>query len=240
MREKITIILSVLAVIISLVSVAVAIQQNESSNDRTVRDQLTSTVTELIKLNAANARLLATPPEEQNPFFFQESSTNSQIAAPITRQSVFLVEKHPNIATDVDYVAIAQGLMIVGDNELADRYMLTATEKSPSDFYKIINLRGYADFLFRQGKHESGRNAYQKSLEIFDNDTDFNKLTNAYTYQMWMVSEAWNGFPQEAERHYQRASNLANSISSKTRNSNVIRQIEQAHDRTPPIPGIRD
>lgn len=233
MKEKITIILSILAVVISFGSAMISMQQNESSSERAVRDQLTATVTELIKLNAANARLYGTPLEKQDPLFFQEASTNSQMAASITRQSVFLVENHPDIVTDVDYGAIAQGLMIVGDITLADQYMRTATEKSPSEFYKIINLRGYADFLFRQAKHELGRNMYKEALEIFNNDTDFNKQTNAYTYQMWMVSEGGNGFPQESETYYHRASSIAKSISLEAWRKNVIRGIEQAYASIP-------
>ena len=229
MKEKITVVLSIVAVVISFASATVSIQQNQSSNDRAARDQLTATVTELIKLNAANGRLLNTPRDEKDSSFFQELSTNAQMAASITRQSVFLVGERPDIVTDVDYAAIAQGLMIVGDIVLADQYMRIATEKSPSDFYKTVNLRGYANFLFGQGKHELGREMYQDALDLFNNDTDFNKQTNAYTYQMWMVSEGFNGFIQDAEKQYQRASSIANSISLESWKLNVVRSIEQAH-----------
>lgn len=227
MKEKVATILSGIAIIISIISAIASFSQNESNSERTVRDQLTATVSELIKLNSSNARLLATPRNQQDMMYFQEMSTNSQMAASITRQSVFLVEKHPKVATDVDYVAIAQGLMIVGDNVLADTFMRTAIDKSPSDFYKIINLRGYASFLFGQGKHELGRNMYKKAVEIFDNDTDFNKQTNAYTYQMWMNSEGWSGFPQESEIFYQRAINIAKSISVEPMKQNILRGINQ-------------
>ena len=132
------------------------------------------------------------------------------------------------MVTDVDYVAIAQGLTLVGDNVLADTYMQNAISKSPSNFYRIINLRGYADFLFRQGRHEFAREKYQEAVKIFDNDTDFNKATNGYTYQMWMNSEFYSGFSSESESHYQRALGIYNSISNQMIKIYNINSIGQA------------
>jgi len=123
--------------------------------------------------------------------------------------------------------------MIVGDNVLADTYMQNAISVSPSDFYRIINLRGYADFLFRQGRHEPAREKYQEALGILDNDTDFNKATNGYTYQMWMMSEFYNGFPAESDAHYQRAIGIFNSISNQYTKAQSISNIRQAKDAFP-------
>jgi tetratricopeptide (TPR) repeat protein len=224
-------VLSAIAIIISLASASIAYRLQKSDSRRSAKEQLNTTVTELINLNSRNHALGSTPPENRNTDYYQELSSISQMAALLTRQALFLVESHPNIADDVDDVAIAQGLTLAGDNLLADSFMQAAILKSPSDFYKIINLRGYADFLFRQGKHETGREKYRESLNLFDNSTDFNKATNGYTYKMWMASEFYSGFSAEAESHYQRALGLYNSISNgmmKTHNLNRIMQARAA------------
>lgn len=230
MENKFSTIVSATAIIVSVISATIAFQLQRSDSRRSARDQLSKTVAELINLNSKNQRVWATAPNNRDAAYYQELAAIPQMAASISRQAVFLVNSDPEIVTDVDYVAIAQGLMIVGDNVLADTYMQNAIHKSPSDFYRIINLRGYADFLFRQGRHESAREKYQEALKVFNNDTDFNKMTNGYTYQMWMNSEFYNGFPSEAELHYQRGVNIYNSISNQSVKTSSLNTINQARN----------
>lgn len=233
MENKLSTILSAAALIVSIISATIAFQLQRSDSQRTARDQLSKTVTELINLNMKNRSAWNTAPKNRDATYYQEVSSIPQMAASITRQAVFLVNSGPEIVTDVDYVAIAQGLMIVGDNVLADTYMQNAIRKSPSDFYRIINLRGYADFLFGQGKHELAREKYHEALKVFNNDTDFNKMTNGYTYQMWMNSEFYNGFPAEAELQYQRALNAYNSISNRTIKASNLNNLSQVRNAFP-------
>ncbi len=226
-------IVSAAAIIVSLVSASIAYSLQRSDSKRSAREQLSKSVAELINLNSKNYSTWSVEPEKRNAAYYQELGLISQIAASLTRQAVFLVNSFPQMVTDVDYVAIAQGLMIVGDNVLADTYMQNAISVSPSDFYRIINLRGYADFLFRQGRHEPAREKYQEALGILDNHTDFNKATNGYTYQMWMMSEFYNGFPAESDAHYQRAIGIFNSISNQYTKAQSISNIRQAKDAFP-------
>jgi tetratricopeptide (TPR) repeat protein len=224
-------VLSAIAIIVSVASALIAYSLQRSDSQRSAREQLSESVAELINLNSKNYHVWSTAPEHRNATYYQEISSISQIAASITRQAVFLVNSYPDMVTDVDYVAIAQGLTLVGDNVLADTYMQNAISKSPSNFYRIINLRGYADFLFRQGRHELAREKYQEAVKIFDNNTDFNKATNGYTYQMWMNSEYYSGFSSESDSHYQRAIGIYNSISNqmmKTYNINSLGQARAA------------
>ncbi|NTU50150.1 MAG: hypothetical protein HGA87_04575 [Desulfobulbaceae bacterium] len=221
-------VLSAIAIIVSVASALIAYSLQSSDSQRSAREQLSKSVAELINLNSKNYHIWSTAPEHRNATYYQEISSISQIAASITRQAVFLVNSYPDMVTDVDYVAIAQGLTLVGDNVLADTYMQNAISKSPSDFYRIINLRGYADFLFRQGRHELAREKYQEAAKIFDNNTDFNKATNGYTYQMWMNSEFYSGFSSESDSHYQRALGIYNSISNQMMKTYNINSLGQA------------
>jgi tetratricopeptide (TPR) repeat protein len=229
-----SIILSAVAIIVSVVSASIAYSFQRSDSQRSARDQLSELVMELIKLNSRSSGLWSTAPKNRTVEYFQEASSNSQIAASITRHAVFLVNSYPDMVNDVDYVAIAQGLTIAGDNLLADSYMQNAIDKSPSELYRIINLRGYANFLFRQGRHELARDKYREALKIFDNNTDFNKATNGYTYQMWMGSEFDSGFPNESESHYKRALGLFNSISNNFMKAYSIDSINRVKAAFPP------
>jgi len=235
MNEKITVGISVLALVLSVTSATISFQLQKADSQRTAREQLSNTVTELIDLNAKNATFWSTPEEQRDNLYYQQLSIISQKAASFSRQAVYLANSNPSIVTDVEYVTIAQGLVIVGDNLLAESYWRKAVEASPSNFYKVINLRGYADFLFRQGNQELAREKYREALKIFNNDTDYNKATNGYTYQMWMNNEFQSGFPQEAEKLFKRAKILYESISNLFAKNHGLANLHQAKMAIPPL-----
>lgn len=212
-KEKLTIPLSLVALLVSVLSATISYQLQKSDSQRSARTQLNNSINELINLNARNNALWNVPEEARDIGFYQQLSTNSQTAASFTRQAVYLAEKNPELVTDIEFSNIAMGLVIVGDTTLAETYWQKAVDASPSDFYAVVNLRGYADFLFREGNHEKARDSYRKALKVFNNDTDKNKATNGYTYQMWMASERTAGFLEESMQHYERAKNLYESIS---------------------------
>ena len=98
-------------------------------------------------------------------------------------------------------------------------YWKRAVENAQTEFYKIINMRGYADYLFNQGNHEAGRAQYEGALEFFSNDTDFHKFTNGHTYRMWYFSESTHVSKRLAEQYFERAKGIYESISNEyTRN----------------------
>jgi tetratricopeptide (TPR) repeat protein len=138
----------------------------------------------------------------------------------------------------VEYSLVAQALDIVGDIPEADRYWQDAVGASPSDYYRIVNKRGYADFLFRQGRHQAGRKQYEEAASILDNDSDFNKWTNGYTYQMWFNSEVWN-IPAphgRADECFRDAKSLYESISSAGTKANCLQSLEAARLLVPSAP----
>lgn len=213
MVDTFSIVISALALGVSIVSAVFSFRLQTANNNRSTREQLNETVRELIKLNDENNALWAVDPAQRDVSFFRRAGTIAQTATSLSRQAVYLAESVPKLVTDVEFVMIAQALALAGDQLNADAYWQKGIEASPNEYYRIANIRGYADFLFRQGKHELGRSKYQQALKIFDNDTDFKKFTNAFTYQMWMVSEVANGFREEAEGCYSRAKHIFESIS---------------------------
>ncbi|NMW22341.1 MAG: tetratricopeptide repeat protein [Chlorobiaceae bacterium] len=224
MENKLSTSLSALALIVSVVSATFTFKDSK----RTDREQLSKAVSELIGLNQKNITWSNIPLDKRDPSYYNEGSILTQTVASVTRQAVYLINNDPEIVNDVDYVTIAQGLFIVGDYQLSDNYRQKAVDASPSDLYKIFNLRGYADFLFSQGKFEQAREKYRLALKIFNDDTDFNKTTNCYTYQMWMVSEFSKGFKSNAENNYQNALRTCNRISDQNVKSYSLNMLNNA------------
>lgn len=201
----------------------------------TIRDQLSSVVQDLITTLAENRVLQAEDIAKRDELFYSKSSSFSIKLSSLARQGIGLISQDPGIAFDVEYAIIAQALDIVGDSPVADQYWQEAVKTSPSDYYRIVNKRGYADFLIRQGRHQAGRKQYQEALEIWDNSSDFQKFTNGYTYQMWFYSEVWN-LPAphgRAEDCYRNAKSIYESISSAPAKSSALKALETIYSKSP-------
>lgn len=226
------ILISALALGVSIMSALYSFHLQQAENKRSTREQLNGTVRELIKLNDEAATNWTVDPAKRDAAFHQHVSTITQTIASLSRQAIYLsnylADYDPKLITDVEFITIAQGLVNAGDQLTADDYWQKGIKASPTEYYRIVNIRGYADFLFRQGKYAIGRSFYQQVLKIFDNDTDFHKYTNAYTYQMWMVSEAANNFREDAKVCYNRAKNLYESISQQYVKDDGIVRLENA------------
>lgn len=215
-KDYITIAISSLALLVSLTSALIAIRRQRQQMRTTLRDQLSDIAQELIKTMAENSVLQSEPVDRRDSQFFAKSSSFSLKLSSLARQANALMEQDRTLAFDVEHSVLAQALDVVGDSPAADQNWQAAVQASPSPYYRIINKRGYADFLFRQGRHEAGRNEYEEALSLWENSSDFKKATNGYTYQMWFVSEAWN-LPAphgRAEDCYRNALALLESISS--------------------------
>ena len=206
--------ISTLALAVSILSAVFSYRLQDSDNRRAGREQINKTIGELIQINARSYSLNSTPIPERSTLYYQEIGSLSQIGIALSRQAVFLANENPELMTDIEYITIAQGLVIAGDYDLADEYYRRSIASSQNDFYRILNLRPYASFLFNQGQQEAGRDHYERALKIFKNDTDFNKYTNGMTHQWWMVSENMNQVQDEAEKHYRNAKTLFGSVSS--------------------------
>ena len=139
----------------------------------------------------------------------------------------------------MEYAVVAQAFMVVGDTPEADQHWRRAVASSPTPYYTLINKRAYADFLFRQGMHEQGRKLFAEALSILPNDSDFNKGSNGYTYQMWFVSEVCN-IPSphgKAEECHRQAQGLYESISAADYRRNCLNGLEAARAKLlPPLP----
>lgn len=191
-KDYITLAISIVALGLSLISAVISTRGQSTQLRTTIRDQLASIVQEIITTLAENRLLQSEDVAKRDALFYSKSSAFSFKLSSLARQAAALIEYDEEIGFDVEFAAIAQAFDVVSDIPRAEGFWQNAVGASPSDYYRIINRRGYADFLFRQGRHSDGRTQYEEALAILDNDSDFNKWTNGYTYQMWFISEFWN------------------------------------------------
>lgn len=230
-KDILTICLSGSAFALSLFSTFMTFNLKKYEMQRSARSQLNGILGETIALIAEIWKLMAEDDSKKDVVYYQTWSALTQKTSTFARQAVYFVQQEPESISDVEYGVIAQSLVVAGDYQLADEFWKKAIGKSPNDFYRVVNTRSYADFLFMQGKHELGREQYQKSLRMVDNTTDFNKRVNGYTYHMWMVNEAGSSQYDESDRCYRQAKGIYESIGSNVLKRDPLLSLEQARNK---------
>lgn len=208
-----TVSVSSIALIVSLISVVLTLRQKKYENERTIRNQLTDTISKLIALSIENQRNRGLGVEGDiinlNRIF------NSQRRY-LVEQSIYLMEKIEKLVTDVEYNIIAIALATTGDTEKANLYYSKCVDTSPNDTYKLYNTRGYARFLFNNVNHEAGRRKYQEALENNLPDNDRYRYERGDTYLMWAEIEYDHGYKEESKRLFDRAESIFNSIGKQS------------------------
>jgi len=203
----------------------------------TVRDQLSDIVQELIKLIREYEEHQSALPMLQNAGFFHRGAAMQASLAALARQAGHLIELAHEIVFDVEFSVLAQAMEVVGDIPAAERYWKEAVKSSPTDYYRIINARGYGAFLIRQGELERGRRLFEETLSILANTTDFNKFVNGFTYQFRGRHE-WTSSPGHgrADECFKNAKERYETISSASMKGQAFRNLHSTHPE-PPAPG---
>ena len=234
-NEYLTLAISSLALVVSVGSAIVAYGQQNKSLRTTIRDQLTSVVQDLIAAQGEMTVLNAEPIETRNSFYSAKISSANIKLTSLARQACALNDMQPDVGFDVELIAIASALATMGDLPLAESYFKRAVAKSPTPYYRVVNLGLYANFLFEQSRHAEGRAIYGESLALLDNNTNFNKWANGITYQSWFVNEVWNvaGASDEAQKHYDNARRLFESISVAGTRESALHDLEMARASSP-------
>ena len=229
MNDPAALLVSVIALALSIVSTIVSIRLQTRSSQQTALDQLGVLTQKLIDVMGEKNDLSNTSPAQRDMLFWSKFYALNYKLALLARQADYLIQQELNIVSDVQYSLIGTGLAQSGDALNAEKYWQKAVESAREPYYKIINLRGYADFLFTQGQFEAGGVRYQEALNIWSSDTDFRKYTNGYTYQMWFVSYAQVlGFGSEAQQYYERARQLFTNISGTNQRLSALNALETA------------
>lgn len=193
-------IISIAALLISVLSLIISIVQKQKETDRGIRKNLSDSLENVSKINLEVSKL------KQDQALFNSANGielrrmyNSQRRILIAHAD-FLVSRYDSLTTDIDCNLIAGGYEAIGDYEKAEIYWVKTIEKSISNPIRHMNLRGYARFLFHQGKFQLGRSKYEEALKVELSDTDDNRRLISDTYLMWASTEReFNNF-SETER----------------------------------------
>jgi tetratricopeptide (TPR) repeat protein len=223
-----TIGISIIALIVSVLSVIFSLKNQSIQIQTTVRDQLDSVVQDLVKTLADS--FISLSQDRSNPSWYSTNAVLSMKLSSLSRHAKALIEQEPATVTDIEYSVVAQACSMANDLPQASIYWQKAVESSPSPYYKVVNLRSFADFQYRQGRYEEGRALYQQALGIMDNSNDFQKQTNAWTYQMWCVSETLN-LPNQfnkSDEYYRDARAILETIANPAVKANCLKALEVA------------
>ena len=142
-------IISLVALSVSIISMIVGFRRQKTQMQITVRDQLSGIIQEVNKTLVENDDLQNTAANQRNAAFFGRNSSIQRKLATLSRQASALIKQAPEIVFDVEFEVLAQAMEIVGDFPQSDSYWKKAVKISPTDYYKIINKRGYGAFLLR-------------------------------------------------------------------------------------------
>ena len=218
-----------------MISTVIGFRRQKTQMRTTVRDQLSGVVQELNKVLFENQELQTTLPMQQDSRFFRRSASIQESLATLCRQATALIELAPEIVFDIEFSVLARATEVVGDFPEAERYWKEAVKSSPTDYYRIINTRGYGAFSLRQGEHERGRRLFEEALSIWGNTTDFNKFANGYTYQFWGSAEWWNSPGHgRADECFRNAKDIYETISGDAAKAQALRNLRSTHPEPAP------
>jgi tetratricopeptide (TPR) repeat protein len=231
-KDYITLVISGLALAVSIVSAVIGQIQTNRQKRTGIREQLSSVVQNLISCRADYDTLNAEPVEKRDEA--KIATVNHKLTS-LARQACALEKMEQDVGFDVEFIAIANALTISGDIAGAEEYYEKAVSKSPSPYYKSINMILYGRFLFEEAQYEKGRRVFAEAVSALPNTSDLNRWAIARAYRMWIESEVWSGSESNkgVDKHYQTARGLLQSISSKFMREAGLRELEDLATRLP-------
>jgi hypothetical protein len=227
--------ISGLALVVSIVSAVIGQIQEKKQLRISVREQLSSVVQDLISSQAEYAMLYPEPPEKRDSAYGVKMGTLNHKLTSLARQACALDKLDGEVGFDVQFIAIANALATSGDQPTAEEYFEKAVARSPSVYYRSINLTLFGTFLFNQSQPEKGRRIFADAAAALPLASDFNRMTVSRAYQAWCIAEAWNDPASgvRADECYQNAQRILQGIKSDPMRKACLRDLEQATGRMP-------
>jgi len=228
LKDFITLGLSSGALCFSIASFALSFRQRAYEDKRSTRKALTDVVAELMQVNLAHNQLDIDHPGSADRRIVNMRRTYNNQRRYLANHGQFLIEQIPELAADIDCVALASAFQDSGDFLRAETFYKRAVEKAPTPALKAWNLRGLARFWFQSGNAALGRKSYQESLEIVLPDTDSMRLATSDTYMLWARVEFDHGYFKEAERAREMAVSAAERIGNQAMRADIMAQIKNS------------
>lgn len=226
-KDLLTLGFSAFAIVISILAFTVTTRLKRFEMQRSTRDQLNKLISEMLSSAARDQEILKTAPGMRpSPQQLMFASISAQRHSALARQADYLAQQEPSLVTDVEWATIAQAFSSVGDFSRAEERFQRAISAAPDEYYRVLNIRGLADMLFHCGRLEEGRKYYQNALSVLPDTTDNNKITNLSSLDMWLINELSAGQAQEADRIYEKASNLCSTIGNAILRTRTLNHLE--------------
>jgi tetratricopeptide (TPR) repeat protein len=209
-KDVITIVLSALALTVSVIATVYNAWRQRREGERQFRERITDITGALIDATAKVAEMDGTPVDQRAPDFDYSRGTELQRMAALARQADYLItDDTVSLLTDVDFLTMAQAFGAVGDTAQAALYWTRACDSAQRPFYRAINRRLYAAYLFTLGRPDEGRALYKSAIsDLRDaapqaDDQLYSGI--GWIYEDWMLSEARRGFSDQAREVKRRA-----------------------------------
>lgn len=220
-KDYYTMAISIIALVVSIFS---NFFQKSKEDKRSIRKNLSDTLESVTKLNFENVKLRQNNANETPDIVEMRRNFNSQRRI-LVAHADYLVTNYDRIATEIDCNILAGAYNSIGDSQKAEHYWKKSIQKSESPPIRHMNLRGYAAFLFNQGKIEAGRNKYREALLIDLADNDKNRYLLTETYLMWARVERDSNNLSEETKLINDAISSCSRISNKNSRTLMEQQI---------------
>lgn len=184
-----TLIVSVLALFISIVTYITSVRQKQTDQISDLRKQLSATLNEVSTVNISFATLLVDRRDDFSTEVIQLRRALNGRRRILMTQAELILKEIADQGTETEYEHMAIAASSVGNYSSAEKYWQMAIAKSDDQVIKLYNMRGYARFLFQQGSFAEGRKVFGEALLLRFPDTENVKKTVADTYLMWAREE---------------------------------------------------
>lgn len=230
-KDKVALGISLIALALSIGSTVIGEQRASLEKERSIKAELSSTLSRVMSLSKENAVLLRDfMGDEENQLYFELQSSNiSQENTFLIQQAMYLANEIPDLVTPVELNTIASSNAQAGDLAMAEKYYVLAIEKSKDPYFLALAIRSYAAFLFPQRRFEEGRAQFKESLTKLSGGDNFVRGVNGFTYQMWASNElAIANNKTRAIELFKQAYNEFQGIDNKQWRENMFRGLDNA------------
>lgn len=222
--------ISIGAAVISTFSLSVSYltwRQKNVESKRTIRNQLTDAISKLDAVFAEWDKLIfENAGKEPEPYYLGRRSFLNGQKRFMAKQTLYLLEHIPELATDFEYNRIADAFSSIGDYTEANKLYEEAIKVANVNHYKANCIKAYARSLFNQGNIIEGRKQFHIAVETVPTDNNFHIYHKAETYQRWANVENDNLNYSESISLIKKARETYLTITNKIQRNQGLKNLE--------------
>lgn len=224
-KDYVTFFISVAAFAVS----ATTLYVKGPENRRTIRNQLTDTISKLLAVNSEERKAVNDlKKDSDNGKRAVLSGAYNDQRIFLADHAAFLTEQIPKFVSDAEYSFIAKAFAQIGDEQRSVSYWNKCLNAAKDDRSRALGTRGLGNYFFEIGNFEDGRQRYRESLSFATGTSDNLKKIRADTYLRWADDELRMGFIKEAEKNYDNAKVVIESIGTLRIKEHWLRILNEA------------